>query len=266
MTHYEILGVNPDATHTEIKSSYRRLVKQYHPDLNPSEAAKELIRKITMAYEILSDPAKKQSYDWQLIGYATVAEPEPPQPSEREIRRREYIKWKRAKDQQHWEQIFRLKVRFYKVQRYFAYLFLAVGIIYSYDYFFTDVHGEYPIVKIGLNKSGTCGVNLGNIGFKTDRQFFFDVRDNHIQSVKLHYSRLLDAPVGLSIEGLGYYKIERTLHTFNNFFSYLLLILAFVLASNRKYSDWALTLGLLPFFITAFLLLLTYIALAGLTL
>jgi molecular chaperone DnaJ len=65
MTHYDILGVSNEASHAEIRSNYRSLVKQYHPDLNPSIEARELIVKITEAYEILSDPFKKQAYDWR---------------------------------------------------------------------------------------------------------------------------------------------------------------------------------------------------------
>lgn len=65
--HYETLGVKKDATQDEIKSQYRKLVKQYHPDLHPDDpscAAK--FKEINEANEILSDPQKRQQYDYEL--------------------------------------------------------------------------------------------------------------------------------------------------------------------------------------------------------
>lgn len=65
--YYEILGVDKKATQEEIKSQYRKLVKQYHPDLHPNDdsvAAK--FKEINEANEILSDPQKRAQYDYEL--------------------------------------------------------------------------------------------------------------------------------------------------------------------------------------------------------
>ncbi|QIZ69902.1 DnaJ C-terminal domain-containing protein [Oxynema aestuarii] len=62
--YYEILGVARDATSEEIKRVYRRLARQYHPDLNPgNKAAEEKFKDIGEAYEVLSDPNKRAQYD-----------------------------------------------------------------------------------------------------------------------------------------------------------------------------------------------------------
>lgn len=62
---YKVLGVSPDASDEEIKSAYRRLAKQYHPDRNPNdpEAAKKM-QEINAAYEQIKDPNKT----WQRPG------------------------------------------------------------------------------------------------------------------------------------------------------------------------------------------------------
>jgi DnaJ-class molecular chaperone len=63
--YYEILGVSRNATEKELKEAYRRLVRKYHPDLNPNnrEEAEKIFREINEAYEVLSDPEKRKLYD-----------------------------------------------------------------------------------------------------------------------------------------------------------------------------------------------------------
>lgn len=62
--YYEILGVSRTASEKEIKQAYRRLARQYHPDLNPGDKSAEAkFREINAAYEVLSDPEKRKRYD-----------------------------------------------------------------------------------------------------------------------------------------------------------------------------------------------------------
>ena len=61
--YYTILGVSQDANFQEIKKSYRKLAKKYHPDRNKSAHAEETIKKINQAFEILSDRKKRKQYD-----------------------------------------------------------------------------------------------------------------------------------------------------------------------------------------------------------
>lgn len=61
---YEVLGVSKDCSDADLKKAYRKLAKQYHPDMNPGNAeAEKRFKEINEAYSVLSDPEKKQRYD-----------------------------------------------------------------------------------------------------------------------------------------------------------------------------------------------------------
>jgi molecular chaperone DnaJ len=61
--YYAILGVPRTATNDQIKKAYRKLARELHPDLNPSPAAQERFKEVTAAYEVLSDPQKREVVD-----------------------------------------------------------------------------------------------------------------------------------------------------------------------------------------------------------
>lgn len=60
---YDVLGVSKNATDAEIKSAYRKQALKWHPDRNKAKDADQKFKEINKAYEVLSDPKKKQTYD-----------------------------------------------------------------------------------------------------------------------------------------------------------------------------------------------------------
>ena len=61
---YEILGLSPNASEKDVKSAYRKLAKQYHPDRNiGNKEAEAKFKQIAGAYAVLSDPVKRRNYD-----------------------------------------------------------------------------------------------------------------------------------------------------------------------------------------------------------
>ncbi len=61
--YYQILGVSRDASADDIKKSYRRLARKYHPDLNKDAAAEDKLKEVNEAYEVLKDKEKRKAYD-----------------------------------------------------------------------------------------------------------------------------------------------------------------------------------------------------------
>ncbi len=62
--YYEVLGVDKDASEADLKKAFRKLARQYHPDVNPGDQEAEAkFKEVSEAYEVLSDPQKKAQYD-----------------------------------------------------------------------------------------------------------------------------------------------------------------------------------------------------------
>jgi hypothetical protein len=140
--YYQLLGVGAKANPDEIKRAYRLRAKEFHPDLNPAPNASERFIQISEAYEILSDPRKRQTYDQRLST--------PHRPSEQEARARQreaaYRQWV-SEAQHRAQQYAKMEYgRFYKSRfeaaeaRTFLYLqFLVFGMVMLIGTFFISL-------------------------------------------------------------------------------------------------------------------------------
>ncbi|MBB3119411.1 MULTISPECIES: DnaJ domain-containing protein [Telluria group] len=72
---YNVLGVAPNASDEEIKKVYRSLAMRFHPDRNQAPGADARFKAIVKAYEVLSDPVKREEYN-QSLNHRIVIDPE----------------------------------------------------------------------------------------------------------------------------------------------------------------------------------------------
>jgi curved DNA-binding protein len=61
--YYEVLGVPRDASNEDVRRAYRKLARQYHPDVNKEAGAEDRFKEVSEAYEVLRDPEKRERYD-----------------------------------------------------------------------------------------------------------------------------------------------------------------------------------------------------------
>ena len=61
--HYEVLGLSATASSAEIKKSYHKMARKYHPDKNQEEGAADIFRRVKLAYEVLGDDSTRIAYD-----------------------------------------------------------------------------------------------------------------------------------------------------------------------------------------------------------
>lgn len=254
MDYYEILQVPKTATAFEIKSAYRQLVKKYHPDLNKDPEAQHLIRQITEAYEVLSNPYSRNLMALRDEFSGVQSEQE----SEEARYKREYREKKVREEREHIDYLITLKIRFYRWERWANILFLAMGIVFTIDYFSLSATYAVPLMDISRSGYDESTITTPEGVFRTSEELYDFLQNHPSNTVTLLYSSVFNYPVQLELSnstGMVQFKISDTLHSFNNAFAYVIVLIGLTLGFRRNYDDWTLTLGIIPFFLVSFLLL-----------
>jgi curved DNA-binding protein CbpA len=252
MNYYDVLGLSQDATPHQIKAAYRRLVKVYHPDVNPAPMASEKMQEINTAYEVLADYHARNLYDLQLKGVHVLTKKESPY----EKYRREYRHRRTVQDRQHMENLFRWKLRFYKYQRRACYVFFLLGLLFTIDYWVFQAPVRETILSAGGQPSKLGNIRTAQGNFITAGELGFLCKTKKIKEIEIQYSSIFSIPTRLRVPGSPEnYRVYRTLHSFRNVFSIIILIFSGMVIANKEYNDFRLTSGLVPVLLILFLIL-----------
>ena len=140
--HYQILGLSQTATAAQIRTAFKRLAMQYHPDRNPGNPmAEEIFKQVNEAYHILSDPLKKARYDSRFYTYETQSSTQAAEEHWREIRRRQ--QQARRQYAPPTEKKYTITGNYFKVQGLAFLVFLVMsgisfGIVHTASFFFNQ--------------------------------------------------------------------------------------------------------------------------------
>lgn len=137
---YEILGLTQSADSTAIRTAYKRLAMQYHPDRNPGNPqAEEMFKAINEAYHVLSDPLKKSRYDSRFTAHVTT-----PYEEEhwREVQKQKYARWQQAQKKR-----YSFDAHYFRIQGLAFLVFIVMsgisfGIFHTANYFITSKYDK----------------------------------------------------------------------------------------------------------------------------
>jgi hypothetical protein len=275
MNPYEILSVSPDATTAEIKAAYRKLVKQFHPDVASGKIHDEKIRQINEAYDILSDIHRKALFDNRYAKQETAFEEDP-----REVYRREYVERKRKETALKREQARQRQVKtvarekkVYRVVRLLTFPILAFAIVLEIDRFLpVDIYEEVGEVGWQKRYGGRRGSGHGELySFMQTQHFTMGVPDElHVnydywadekERLIVAASPLLRTPLSVTyrIDNQRYIAdVDYTIYTQVVPLHYFLLASALFTVVTRKYSRLTYSLCFLPMMLLFFVLMIMF--------
>ncbi len=182
MNHYEQLGVSPLASADEIKRAYRRLAVKYHPDKNPSPDAHQFFKECTNAYNVLSDPEKKASYD--LLFHFGLRQPTttPRQTHRDPAYRRRSSQPPRKSSQQH---MYELMAKYLPWANRISYSCLALCIFLSIDYLLPNQHTNETVTATINRRAEHRSGSTYWLAITTDKGSYINFPPNTKRSVKV---------------------------------------------------------------------------------
>lgn len=254
MNHYEILEIQSTATPTQIKGAYRKLVKRFHPDINPDPSAANRMILVNEAYEVLSNYTTRRLYDQYLKGVPVKTDiQENPQAQKY---REEYLSKKARKEREHIIFLIKLKTRFYRYERFANMLFFITAILMTIDYYYQPNQQIETISEIVRSKFQTKILTENNVPILTAESFFHEYAERGADSILVKYSLFFGIPAKVQvIDSEEVFIVNGSIYTYRNVFSIIILIFSAIVVKNKEYTDFRLSCGLVPCFFILFILL-----------
>jgi hypothetical protein len=263
MNPYEILGVRRNATDAQIKAAYRKLVKQFHPDVASGKISDEKIKQVNEAYDILSDPRRKALYDNGPVKQQVVYEEDP-----REVYRREYIARKRREERQKEERKVARERKIFKMVRVVVMPILVFAVVLEIDKFLpADTYEE--VAEMGWQKRfGNIRRSQGLlysymktehfvIGVPDELHVGYDYWADEKEKLIITASPILKIPhtVSYKLDNERYtVKTHSTVYTQIIPLHFLLLTSALFTVLRKQYSKLNYSLCFLPIMLLVFVL------------
>ena len=252
MNPYHILGVPPHASDAQIKSAYRKLVKQFHPDVNKDQSEVR-IKQLNEAYDVLSDPLRKADYD-RSNAELTLEYEEDPQ----EVYRREYVERKRAERRQKKEDYERRVRTIYKYLRLIAIPALIFASLIIIDRYLPQ-HETHEVAedgwqeRIGMRMYGERTL----VSFMATKHFViavphqihlsYDYHAVNKQLVTIAISPIFKIPTRVSFveNGRNYSAdIKLTIYSNPGKLHYIMLFASLFVVLRKDYSNFNFTVAL----------------------
>jgi hypothetical protein len=243
MNPYEVLGVAPDATESEIKAAYRKAVKKYHPD-STKNADTTMVALVNEAYEMIMEPHRGNVYVTTTHWTETEVVEEDP----REAYKREYLRQKREEAQAARETELRLFRRLYKVNVAIAVLAFLLVI----DEFLPKLEYNEPVISewvqertVKRSKYYVHFMKTPHFTVAIPHDVHFDFRAN--PEITIEASPLFRIPTQIYHKGNEKgFKPIRTLFSFAVPFPYILLCFSMMCVAFRRHSPFAFSLSFGP--------------------
>ena len=251
-THYEILDVTQAATNAELKNAYRRLVKKYHPDVSNEPDAVERIRYINEAYEVLSEHYSRAAYDRLLSGAFEAPTYSPPEETEAQKYRRDYLRKKTRDSRERLEHMIRIKVKFYRYERVVSFLFFGIGLLFTLDYYYASHVEDYRFFKMGANYK-KAKITINDATIYTNFELYQQYEKSGGEVIYVEFSSVFGIPTRVGLDGKEkMFSTHYTLHSFNNIFTIIIMFFSAVVMRHKEYTDFRLSCGLVPVLLVVF--------------